>query len=90
MMPIDNHWNYGKEYRDQMTAPEPSRDDILYDIEKHWQDYSWERGDLIDFDTEERQYNYIMTMEFNGQRYEGTGVYVCDELIIVENIEIVN
>ena len=53
-----------------------------------WTDLEWERGDLIDRDHEEREEYYIMTAESDGVTYEGTGIYSCGELILVENIEI--
>lgn len=58
------------------------------DIPK-WTELVWERGDLIDFDLDERESYYIMTAECNGVKYEGTGIYVHDTLEIVDNIEIV-
>ena len=82
MMPIDNHWNYGQEYRNQMMASE-------YESEMpKWDELDWEKGDLIDFDAEERESYYVMTAELNGVKYEGTGIYSCGELIKVEGIEI--
>ena len=83
MIQIDNHWNYGKEYRDHMTAPE-----VEPDIPK-WTELQWEKGDLIDFDLDERETYHIMTAECNGVKYEGTGTFVHDTLEIVDNIEIV-
>ena len=53
-----------------------------------WHDLTWERGDLIDEDKDEREEYYIMTSEANGIIYEGTGIYSCCELVIVDNIEI--
>ncbi len=57
------------------------------DIPK-WTALEWERGDLIDKDMEEREEYYIMTAESDGITYEGTGIYSCGELIIVDNIEV--
>jgi len=62
-------------------------DDRLPDIPK-WTALEWERGDLIDKDMEEREEYYIMTAESDGITYEGTGIYSCGELIIVDNIEV--
>lgn len=70
--PADNYHEYG---------------DIEREIPK-WTDLEWECGDLLDTDPEEREENYIMTAECDGITYEGTGVYSCGELILVENIEI--
>ena len=82
MMPIDNHWNYGQEYRNQMMASE-------YESEMpKWDELDWEKGDLIDFDAEERESYYVMTAEHNGIVYEGAGIYSCGELIVVDGIEI--
>lgn len=53
-----------------------------------WTDLQWERGDLIDADIDEREEYYIMTAEDSGIIYEGTGVYSCEELIEVQDIEI--
>ncbi len=84
MQSIDNHWNYGEAFRRE-TGTAQSEPEI-----PRWTELEWEQVDLIDFDPDERMYNYIMTAECNGVKYEGTGVYVCGELEIVENIEIVN
>jgi hypothetical protein len=53
-----------------------------------WHDLEWERGDKIDEDIDEREEYYIMTADCDGITYEGTGVYSCGELIIVNDIEI--
>lgn len=83
MMPIDNHWlARDRAWREEMTAPEPS------DEMPKWNQLQWEQGELIDFDAEEREGYYVMTAELNGVKYEGTGIYSCGELILVDGIEI--
>ena len=56
-------------------------------IEKHWRQYEWEAGDLIDEDKDEREEYWVMTCEVDDFTFEGTGVYSCGELILIENIE---
>lgn len=71
--PADDYKLYGESWDDNIPK---------------WTDLDWERGDLLDFDAEEREKYYIMTAEYDGKKYEGTGIYSCGELIIVENIEL--
>ena len=83
MQAIDNHWlTHDRAWHEEMSAPEP--DDEM----PKWDELDWERGDLIDFNPEERESYYEMTAELNGVKYEGTGVYSCGELIIVDGIEV--
>ena len=83
MQAIETHWlTRDRAWDEEMSAPEPS------DEMPKWDELDWERGDLIDFDSEERESYYEMTAELYGVKYEGTGVYSCGELIIVDGIEI--
>lgn len=60
-------------------------DEIIYEIEKNWKRYTWERSDLLDT-LDEYECSYIMTSEIDGVVYEGTGWYTCGELISVDDI----
>ena len=62
--------------------------DLSADQIPRWWDLTWERGELVDEDIDQREEYYIMTADCDGITYEGTGVYSCGELIIVDNIEI--
>ena len=75
MMQIDNHWNYGKEYRDHMSEgydyePEPP----------HWKDCQWTQHEHVDT---------ITGTEFwivRSDKLEGLGTYENERLINVEDI----
>ena len=82
MIQIDNHWNYGKEYRDHMTAPE-----VEPEIPK-WTDLYWTKKSMIDRDGPESY--YVVTATANGIVYEGNALYRGHKLIIVEEIQIIN
>ena len=83
MIAYENHWlTRDSLYREEMSEAQP--DDFL----PKWDKLQWERGDLLDFDAEEREGYYIMTTTWNGVTYEGTGTYSCGELILVDGIEI--
>lgn len=62
--------------------------ELAAEIEKHWRQYEWEKGETLDTDAEEREEYCVMTCEVDGFTFEGTGTYSCGELIIVENIEV--
>ena len=49
----------------------------------------WERGDFLD-KISDYEATYIVTAEYNGHTYTGSGLYDCGELIEVEDIEITN
>lgn len=85
-----NSMTIGETYDDYLRRNEGELDlsDLLYDLNNHWANYDWERGDLIDWDPEERAEYYIMTCEVSGIIFEGTGNYTCGELIEVTDIEI--
>ena len=57
-------------------------------IEKDWKRYEWERGGLIDGDVDEREEYHVMTCEAAGFTFEGTGIYSCGELILIDNVEL--
>lgn len=61
--------------------------ELAAQIEKNWEQYEWEQGDLLDRDPEERAEYYVMTCEAKGFTFEGTGIYSCGELILIENVE---
>jgi len=61
--------------------------ELAYEIEKHWWQYEWERGEWIDGMPEEHENCYVMTCEVDGMTFEGTGTYSCDELILIEDVE---
>lgn len=56
-------------------------------IEKNWNNYEWEQGEWIDGMLEEHEDYYVMTCEVAGFAFEGTGIYSCGELILIENVE---
>lgn len=62
--------------------------ELAHEIEKNWRRYEWEKGETLDTDAEERAEYCVMTCEVEGFTFEGTGIYSCGELILVENIEI--
>lgn len=80
--------SYDKYLERQGAFSDIDPNELAREIEKNWRQYQWERGDLIDRDPEEREEYCIMTAESEGITYEGTGIYSCGELILVENIEI--
>ena len=73
---------------DNMPRLEKAVPSWFYEDLPKWDELDWEQGDLIDFDAEEHEGYYIMTTEWNGVTYEGTGTYSCGELILVDGIEI--
>jgi hypothetical protein len=80
MQAIDNHWNHGQEYRNQMMAPE-------YEPEMpKWTDLSWIKKSVIDRDGTTTF--SLMTATANGVTYEGTGMFEKGKLITVDCIEI--
>lgn len=88
---LPNSMTVGGSYSDHVRSSElsdPDLNEIRDVVEKEWRRFSWERGDKIDADPEERIENYIMTMEADGYLFEGTGVFCCGDLISIENIEI--
>ena len=56
-------------------------------IEKDWRNYEWGQGEWIDGMPEEHENYYVMTCEVDGMTFEGTGIYSCGELILIENVE---
>ena len=52
----------------------------------HWRNLDWERGELIDM-IDVYDVIYTVTTDYNGNIYEGTGLYSCGELVEVEEIE---
>jgi hypothetical protein len=53
-----------------------------------WWKLKWEAVELLDYDLEERQADYIVVTEDNGIEYVGIGTYSSGELVEVEDIEI--
>lgn len=49
----------------------------------------WEQDELLERDPEERERTYKMIgMDVGGNKYEATGVYVCGELELIHDIEL--
>ena len=79
-----NHMTTGQNYSDHIAGDY----DWTADGIPRWHELTWERGELLEEDIDEREEGYLMTAEHNGITYEGTGIYSCGELITVEDIEI--
>mgnify|MGYP000884890251 CR=1 FL=1 len=81
----------GGSYSDHVRSSElsdPDLNDMKDIVQKEWRRFSWERGDLIDSDPEERSEYYEMMMEADGYLFEGTGLFCCGKLITIENVEV--
>lgn len=49
----------------------------------------WEQDELLERDPEERERTYKMFgMDASGNKYEATGVFVCGELELMHNVEL--
>ena len=79
--------SYDKHLEQQGAFSDTDPKELTTEIEKHWNNYEWERGDLIDEDKDEREEYRIMTCEVDGLTFEGTGTYSCGELILIDNVE---
>lgn len=82
-MTLPNHMTIGPadDYREDGI-------DWTADQIPRWHDLDWKCGDLIDEDKDEREEYFSMTADYDGITYEGTGIYSCGELTVVDNIEI--
>ncbi|HBE41228.1 MAG TPA: hypothetical protein DDW27_08500 [Bacteroidales bacterium] len=83
MIAYENHWlARDRQYLNEMS--EQTHDDFI----PKWWTLEWEMIEMLDKDVDERSEYWLVRTEWNGMTYEGTGVYVHDELAEVEDIEI--
>lgn len=78
--------SYDKYLERQGAFSDTDPKEVAAEIEKHWRQYEWEKGETLDTDTEEREEYCVMTCEVDGFTFEGTGTYSCGELILIDNI----
>ena len=65
----------------------PNVYEIARQLEKNWEFYTWEQGDVVDLMIDEHQGTYLVTTVVEGVEFEGLGTYSCGKLINVEDVE---